>query len=308
MDVRKLGADGPELSVVGLGCNNFGMRIDRDASHAVVRAALDAGITHFDTAEMYGGGKSEEFLGEALGARRDDVVIASKFLPRPKDEAYTPGVLAARIRSGCETSLRRLGTDRIDLYYQHYPDPDAPVAEALETLAELVREGKVLHVASSNVSADQIREADETASAKDLPRFSGTQIEWNLLDRAVEDAVVPAARQARMGVVPYFPLASGLLTGKYRRGEPFPEGSRFDAIPYFAERVTDETFDRVEQLEAFAADRGHTLLELAVAWLAAQEAVTSVITGATTPDQVRANAQAGAWRLTADDVAALDAL
>jgi aryl-alcohol dehydrogenase-like predicted oxidoreductase len=308
MDVRKLGADGPELSVVGLGCNNFGMRIDRDASHAVVRAALDAGITHFDTAEMYGGGKSEEFLGEALGSRRDEVVIASKFLPRPKEEAYTPGVLAARIRSGCETSLSRLGTDRIDLYYQHYPDPDAPVEEALETLAELVREGKVRHVASSNVSADQIREADEMASAKDLPRFCGTQIEWNLLDRAVEDAVVPAARQARMGVVPYFPLASGLLTGKYRRGEPFPEGSRFDAIPYFAQGLTDETFDRVERLAAFAEERGHTLLELAVAWLAAQETVTSVITGATTPDQVRVNAQAGSWQLTADDVAALDAL
>jgi aryl-alcohol dehydrogenase-like predicted oxidoreductase len=308
MDVRKLGADGPELSVVGLGCNNFGMRIDAEASHAVVRAALDAGVTHFDTAEMYGGGKSEEFLGAALGTRRDEVVIASKFVPRPKDEPYAPGVLAARIRSGCETSLRRLGTDRIDLYYQHYPDPEAPVDEALETFAELVREGKVLHVASSNVSADQIRAADDTAAARGWPRFCGTQIEWNLLDRAVEDTVVPAARQAGLGVVPYFPLASGLLTGKYRRGEPFPEGSRFEAIPYFAQDVTDETFDRVERLAAFATDRGHTLLELAVAWLAAQETVASVITGATTPDQVHANAQAASWRLTADDLAALDAL
>lgn len=308
MDARKLGSDGPELSVVGLGCNNFGMKIDAEASHAVIRAALDAGITHFDTAEMYGGGQSEEFLGAALGARRDEVVIASKFLPRPNDEPYTPGVLAARIRSGCETSLRRLGTDRIDLYYQHYPDPEAPVDEALETLGELVREGKVLHLASSNVSADQIRAADETASARGLPRFCGTQIEWNLLDRAVEDAVVPAARGAGLGVVPYFPLASGLLTGKYRRGEPYPQGSRLDAIPYFGQGVTDETFDRIERLTAFATERGHTLLELAVAWLAAQDAVASVITGATTPDQVRANAKAASWQLGPDDLAAVEAL
>jgi aryl-alcohol dehydrogenase-like predicted oxidoreductase len=308
MEARKLGADGPELSLVGLGCNNFGMRIGAEESHAVVQVALDAGITHFDTAEMYGGGKSEEFLGEALGARRDGVVIATKFSPRPGDEPYAPGTLAARIRSGCETSLRRLGTDRIDLYYQHYPDPEAPVEEALETLAELAREGKVVHIASSNVSADQIRAADDAATTRGLPRFCCTQIEWNLLDRAVEDAVVPAAREAGVGVVPYFPLASGLLTGKYRRGEPFPQGSRFDAMPYFAQGVTDETFDRVERLAAFAAERSHTLLELAVAWLAAQEGVASVITGATTPDQVRANATAATWQLTAEELATVDTL
>jgi aryl-alcohol dehydrogenase-like predicted oxidoreductase len=308
MDARKLGSDGPELSVVGLGCNNFGMKIDADASHAVIRAALDAGITHFDTAEMYGGGQSEEFLGAALGARRDEVVIASKFLPRPNDEPYAPGVLAARIRSGCETSLRRLGTDRIDLYYQHYPDPEAPVDEALEALTGLVQEGKVVHLASSNVSAEQIRGADRTAADRGLARFCGTQIEWNLLDRAVEESVVPAAREAGMGVVPYFPLASGLLTGKYRRGEPFPEGSRLAAIPHFGKRATDETFDRVERLAAFATERGHTLLELAVAWLAAQDGVASVIAGATTPDQVHANARAASWQLGADELAAVEAL
>lgn len=308
MDARKLGTDGPELSVVGLGCNNFGMRIDAGASQAVVGAALDAGITHFDTAEMYGGGRSEEYLGAALGARRDEAVIATKFVPRPKDEPYTPGVLAARIRAGCEVSLRRLRTDRIDLYYQHFPDPDAPVEETLDTLDELAREGKVLHVASSNLGADQLRSADREAAARGVSRFCGTQIEWNLLDRAVEDSIVPAARELGVGVVPYFPLASGLLTGKYRRGEPFPAGSRLDAIPHFAERATDETFDRIERLAAFATERGHTLLELAVAWLAAQPQVTSVIAGATTPEQVRANARAASWQLTLADLAELDAL
>jgi len=306
MDARRLGGDGPDLSVVGLGCNNFGMKIDADASHAVVRAALDAGITHFDTAEMYGGGRSEEFLGAALGAQRDEVVIATKFLPRPNDEPYTPGALAARIRSGCETSLRRLGTDRIDLYYQHFPDPEGPVEEVLEALAGLVHEGKVLHVASSNVTADQIRAADGTATERGYPRFCGTQIEWNLLTRAVEDSVVPAARSVGMGIVPYFPLASGMLTGKYRRGEPFPEGSRLAAIPQLAQSATDENFERIERMADFATKRDHTLLELAIAWLAAQDGVASVIAGATTPDQVRANARAASWQLTPDDLDALE--
>ncbi len=308
METRQLGGDGPALSVVGLGCNNFGMKIDGDASAPVVHAALDAGITHFDTAEMYGGGKSEEFLGSALGSRRDEVVIASKFLPRPKDQAYTPGVLRQRIIEGCEGSLRRLGTDRIDLYYQHYPDAEAPVDEALETLNELVEQGKVLHIASSNVSAAQIDTAAKVAQEKSETRFVGTQIEWNLLSRQVEDDVVPAALSASMGVVPYFPLASGMLTGKYKRGQDFPAGSRFDAMSFFANIATDENFDRVEALSAFADERGHQLLELAVAWLAAQDGVTSVITGATTPDQVHANAAAAAWKLSPADLAAIAAI
>ncbi|HEY8523501.1 MAG TPA: aldo/keto reductase [Acidimicrobiales bacterium] len=308
MEARKLGHDGPELSVVGLGCNNFGMRIDAEASHAVVRAALDAGVTHFDTAEMYGGGRSEEFLGQALGSRRDEAVVATKYLPRPKDEPYRPGVLAERIRTGCEISLRRLGTDRIDVYYLHFPDPEAPMEEAQEALAALVEEGKVLHLASSNLSGDQIREADEIATDRGLPRFTGTQIEWNLLQRAVEESVVPAAREAGLGIVPYFPLASGLLTGKYKRGEAYPPGSRLAVAPHFAADVTDETFDRIERLAAFAAEHGRTLLELAVAWLAAQPGVASVIAGATSPAQVEANARAASWRLTDDDLAAIDAL
>lgn len=300
-----MGTDGPEVSVVGLGCNNFGRKLDAEGTRKVVRAALDAGITHFDTAEMYGRGQSEEHLGAALGAQRDEVVIATKFMPRPAEEPYTPGILASRIREGAEISLRRLGTDRIDVFYQHFPDPEAPVEEALEALAELVKAGKVLHVASSNVSAEQIGDADAVARDRGWPAFCATQIEWSLLARGVEEAVVPAARAARLGVVPYFPLASGLLTGKYRRGEPFPEGSRLAGMSHHAARATDENFDRIEQLTAIAEERGHTILELAVAWLAAQDGVCSVIAGATTPEQVRANAAAGAWSLTADDLAAV---
>ena len=308
MEQRELGLDGPELSVVGLGCNNFGGRIDAAQAAAVVGAALDAGITHFDTAEIYGGGSSEVFLGAALGPRRDDVVIATKFAGRPRDEPYSPGLLARRIREGAETSLRRLGTDRIDVYYQHFPDPDAPVEEALEALDELVQAGKVVHVASSNVSAAQVEAAASAASDKGWARFTGTQIHWNLLARDVEAEVVPAAAAAGLGVVPYFPLASGLLTGKYRRGEPFPPGTRLASSERFARAATDEAFARVEAYEAFAAERGHSVTELAVAWLLAQPAVTSVITGATRPEQIAANSSAAAWSLTPAEAAAVAAL
>jgi aryl-alcohol dehydrogenase-like predicted oxidoreductase len=235
-------------------------------------------------------------------------VIATKFLPRPADQEYEPGALAARIRAGCEISLTRLRTDHIDLYYQHYSDPVAPVEEALETLDALVHDGKVLHVASSNVTSEQVREADRVATDKGWTRFCGTQIEWNLLNRAVEHEIVPAAREVGIGIVPYFPLASGMLTGKYKRGEEFPEGSRFDAMSFFAHVATDENHDRVDALAAIAEARGHALLELAVAWLAAQNGVTSVITGATSAEQVRANARAASWQLTADDLAAVAAV
>jgi aryl-alcohol dehydrogenase-like predicted oxidoreductase len=306
METRVLGGDGPSVSVVGLGCNNFGMRIDEAASRDVVHAALDAGITHFDTAEMYGGGRSEEFLGRALGARRDEVAIATKFAPRPADEPYEPGALRKRIVDACEVSLQRLATDRIDLYYQHFPDPAAPVREALEAMTDLVRDGKVLHLASSNVSGTQIEEAATVATDRHLERFCATQIHWNLLERGVEDDTVPAARRyGGLGIVPYFPLASGLLTGKYTRGEDFPEGSRLAAMSYFASVATDENFDRVEALTEIASERGHSLLELAVAWLAAQDGVGSVLCGATTPEQVHANAAAGSWELTDADLAAI---
>lgn len=310
MEHRQLGTSGPQLSVVGLGCNNFGMRMDAVATAAVVGAALDAGITHFDTAEMYGGGKSEEFLGAALGSRRDDVIIATKYLPRPKDEPYTPGVLAARIRDAAEGSLRRLGTDHIDLYYQHYPDADAPIEEALEALDELVRAGKVLHIASSNVSAEQVADAAAAAAAvgQSSARFTGTQIEWSLLERAVEATVVPAAAAAGLGVVPFFPLASGMLTGKYRRGAEYPVGTRFASSTYFSKWATAENFDRLDAYEAIAAESGHTVTELAIAWLLAQPTVTSVIAGATKPEQIAANVSAADWTMTPDDAARIAAV
>jgi aryl-alcohol dehydrogenase-like predicted oxidoreductase len=309
VETRQLGGDGPALSVIGLGCNNFGMKLDADASAAVINAAVDAGVTHLDTAEMYGQGASEEFIGQTLGPRRDGVVIATKFTPRPKGEPYVPGALRRRILEACEGSLRRLRTDRVDLYYQHYPDTDAPAEEGLQTLDELVRQGKVLHVASSNVTAGQLETAASVAAAESLSRFCGTQIEWSLLNRAVEAEVVPAARASKVGIVPFFPLASGMLTGKYQRGQAYPAGSRLDAISAFVGRVvSDDNFTRVEALTAFATERGHSVGELAIAWLSAQDGVASVIAGATTPDQVRANAAAAAWRLDPADVAAAGAL
>ena len=308
MEQRTLGTGGPTLSVVGLGCNNFGMRIDEAGTRAVVDAALEAGITHFDTAEMYGAGKSEEFLGAALGARRDDVVIATKFSPRPKDQPYTPGVLTARINEAVDASLRRLGTDRIDLYYQHYPDPDAPVDEALAAMTELVRVGKVVHLANSNVSAEQISGAASVSAMQGLAAFVGTQIEWSLLARDVEAAVVPAAAGAGLGIVPFFPLASGLLTGKYRRGEPFPDDTRMAAFgEKFASRVaTDVNFTKVDAYVAFAAEHGHSVTELAIGWLLAQPSVTSVITGATKPEQVASNVRR--WALSSAEAAEVAAI
>jgi aryl-alcohol dehydrogenase-like predicted oxidoreductase len=284
------------------------MAIDAGAAAAVVHAALDAGVTHFDTAEMYGGGQSEEMLGAGLGSRRDEAVIATKFSPRPADEPYAPGRLTERIIEAVEGSLRRLGTDRIDLYYQHMPDPTAPVDEALETLDGLIRAGKVLHIASSNVPAEGIAAATGLAEARAWAPFTGTQIHWNLLNRDVEESVVPAAEAAGLGVVPYFPLASGLLTGKYRRGEPFPAGTRLARSDRFAAAATDGNFDRVEAYEAFAAERGRTIGELAIAWLLAQRSVTSVIAGATRPEQVVANAAAATWVLTAEEAAEVAAL
>lgn len=305
MEIRQLGGDGPALSVVGLGCNNFGMKLGFEASAAVIDAAIDAGITHLDTAEMYGEGKSEEFIGAALGNRRDEVVIATKFLPRPKGDPYTPSALRRRILEAVEGSLRRLRTDRIDLYYQHYPDPEAPVDEALETLDELVQQGKVLHLASSNVSAEQVEAAAEVAAAKSLSRFSGTQVEWNLLARGVERSLVPTAGANKVGIIPYFPLASGLLTGKYKRGEPYPSGSRLDTMAFFRTVDNEDNLTRVEALTAFAEQRGHTTLELAMSWLAAQSGVASIIAGATTPEQVRTNVDAVGWSLTAEELAAV---
>lgn len=306
MQTRTFGSSGPNLSVLGLGCNNFGMKLDASETHAVVAAALDAGINHFDTAEAYGGGLSEECLAAGLGSSRDEVVIATKYSPRPADEPYVPGLLAKRIRQGCEGSLRRLNTDRIDVFYQHHPDPEAPFEEVLETLDELVRAGKVLNVAVSNLDAAQLDTVTALTQQYDLADMIGIQLEWSLLARAAELETVPTARSHGLGIVPYFPLASGLLTGKYAAQRPYPAGSRLSAIPMFADVATNENFAKVERLSAFAAARGQSLVSLAFAWLLAQVGVTSVIAGATSPAQVESNVESIGWELDEVDLRAID--
>ncbi len=288
METRKVGASGLSVSVLGLGCNNFGMRIGSDESERVGNAALDAGITHFDTAQMYGGGKSEEFLGAALSksGRRDDVVIATKF--GRTDEG---GSRREIIRS-CEQSLRRLGTDYVDLYYQHYVDRTTPIEETLAALTHLVEQGKVRYFGSSNVASWHVAEADHTARERGTERFVACQMEWSLLNRAIEAEVVPACRRYGLGLVSYFPLASGLLSGKYRRDAQAPVGSRFAAMPFFAEVATPANWDKVERLTAYAQSQGSELLDLALSWAAAQPQSASVLVGATRPEQVIANAAA----------------
>lgn len=306
METRKLGTNGPELSALGLGCNNFGMRIDAAQTAAVVGAAIDEGITHFDTAEMYGEGASEEFLGAALGTRRDQVVIATKFLPRPGGQPFSPGDLARRITEAVDGSLTRLRTDRIDLYYQHYPDPDAPLDELVETLDVLVQQGKILSVGISNVDADQLSGSVAAFGGRSA-RPEVAQVEWNLLTRGVEGDIVPAAAAIETSIVPYFPLASGLLTGKYSSGEPFPDDSRFAAMPYFAEVASEQNLETVRRLTEIATDNDRSIVELALGWLLSHDIVASVIAGATTPEQVRANAAASTWRLDAEQLAEVDA-
>jgi aryl-alcohol dehydrogenase-like predicted oxidoreductase len=296
MEIRKTGRSGLGVSVLGLGCNNFGMRIGADESRAVVTAALEAGITFFDTAQMYGGGKSEEFLGAALAGHRDDVVIATKF-----GRAEVGGSRSEIIRS-CEGSLRRLGTDYIDLYYQHYVDRTTPIDETLAALTQLVEQGKVRYLGSSNVAGWHVAEADHTARETGSERFVACQMEWSLLSRAVEAEVVPACRRYGLGMVAYFPLASGLLTGKYRRGQEAPAGTRFAEMPYFAGVATDQNWDKVERLENFAEQHGKALTDLALGWVASQPETASVLVGATKPEQVAANAAAIDWHLTADEL------
>jgi aryl-alcohol dehydrogenase-like predicted oxidoreductase len=312
MRMRRLGAEGPEVSVVGLGCNNFGHRLDAEGAKEVVRAALDAGITLFDTADSYSAGRSEEYLGRALGSRRGDVIVATKWGGTPFAGELPPAPEAPKgsreyVRWACEHSLRRLGTDYIDLYQYHFPDEVTPIAETLGALAELVDEGKVRYVGSSNQSPEGVEEADRVARERALPRFVSAQNRYSLVTRGAEEKLLPVCERLGVGVLPYFPLESGLLTGKVRRGEAPPEGTRL-AAGALARFGTDEAFDRVEALEGFADERGLTLLDVAIGGLAAMPAVASVIAGAMKPEQVRANAAAGAWEPSAEDVAALRAL
>ena len=308
MDSRLLGS--LEVSLVGLGCNNFGTRCDEARSAAVVNAAIENGITFFDTADVYGGSLSEEFLGRALGSRRDDVVIATKFSAPLDDDPTHRGASGRWIAEAVEGSLRRLGTDRIDLYQQHGPDPAVPIEETLGALNELVRAGKVRELGNSNFSGEQIGEADRISRDRDWARFVTAQNHFSLVHRGPLVDVVPACQAGGLSLLPYFPLASGLLTGKYERGQALPEGTRLAGMPEErASRVLSErNFDLVEALTDFARERGHTILELAFAWLAAQPTMGAIIAGATKPEQVEANVAAVEWKLSATDLAGIDAI
>jgi aryl-alcohol dehydrogenase-like predicted oxidoreductase len=307
---RPLGDSGLLVSVVGLGCNNLGTRLDLDGTRAVVDAALEAGVTLFDTADIYGGrGASESLLGEVLVGRRDEVVLATKFGYQDNDMGYGPaaGAKAGRgyVRRAVEVSLRRLRTDYIDLYQLHTPDPVTPMSETLDVLDALVGEGKVRYLEHSNLAAWQITEAALLARLQGTTAFVSAQHQWSLLDRAVEAEIVPVARRYGLGVLPYFPLANGLLTGKVRRGRDLPEGTRIAGRPQL---VTEERLDAVEALASWADQHGRTLLEVAIAALAAQPGCGSVIAGATSPEQVKSNAAAAEWTPTAADLAEIDAI
>jgi aryl-alcohol dehydrogenase-like predicted oxidoreductase len=302
---RRLGRDGPEVSAVGLGCNNFGTRLDLDATRAVVEAAIDAGVTLFDTADIYGNrGGSESFLGEVLEGRREQVVLATKFGGDMGDGVDARGS-RAYIRKALEGSLQRLRTDYVDLYQYHTPDRVTPFEETLAALDEVVREGKVRNVGHSNLSPDQVEEVDALARERGFARPVSAQNRYSLLHSEPEDELLPLCARLGIGFLPYFPLASGLLTGKYRRGAPRPEGTRLAGRD---EVFTEETFDRLEALERFAAERNVTLLHVAIGRLLAQPALASVIAGATKPEQVRANVEAAEWEPSAEDLAELTAL
>jgi aryl-alcohol dehydrogenase-like predicted oxidoreductase len=307
MKMRRLGTSGLKVSEVGLGCNNFGMRIDQKATQGVVDAALDAGINFFDTADIYGGTKSEEFLGKALGKRRGDIVLATKFGMRIGDDERRRGGSRRWIMQAVEDSLSRLGTDWIDLYQFHSPDPDTPIDETLRALDDLVTHGKVRYIGNSNFTGWQIADADWTAAG--ATRFVSAQNQFSLIERRVEFEVLPACEHFGLGFLPFFPLASGLLSGKYQRGEKPPEGTRLAAWgARGAAALSDRNFDKVEKLTAWAEARGHTMLELAFAWLLGHEVVSSVIAGATSPEQVQANAATAGWALTPEEVKEVSAL
>jgi aryl-alcohol dehydrogenase-like predicted oxidoreductase len=298
---RPLGSSGLQTSIVGLGCNNFGRRVGLDGTRAVVDAALQEGVTFFDTADIYGTGASEEHLGEVLQGRRDQVVLATKFGMDMKD-GRGPRGSRDYILHAFEASLKRLRTDVIDVYWYHQPDGVTPIAETLETLHELVEAGTVRAIGASNFDAAQLQEADEVARERSLTPFVAVQNEYSLLVREAEDEVLPASERLGIGFVPFFPLASGLLTGKYRRGAPGPAGARLSGRDEIAD---DAQFALVEALQRYADERGVPLINVAIGALLAHDAVSSVIAGATKPEQVRANAAAGRWTLAEDDLTAL---
>ena len=297
MQKRRIGS--LEVSSVGLGCNNFGRRLDEAATKRVIDAALDSGINFLDTADIYGGTKSESFMGSALAGRRDRIVLATKF--GMKVDEGREGAKPAYVRQAVEDSLKRLNTDYIDLYQLHQPDKFTPIGDTLAALNDLVRAGKVREIGCSNFDAAQLQEA-AAAVRGGAARFVSVQNEFSLFQRRPEAGVLAACEQLGMAFLPYFPLASGLLTGKYRKGADAPPNSRLAG----GERLTPETLEVVERLIAFAEGRGHTILDLAISWLLSHPAVASVIAGATSPEQVRANTSAAGWVLTSADLAEVD--
>jgi aryl-alcohol dehydrogenase-like predicted oxidoreductase len=302
MDHRTLGSGGPSASLLGLGCNNFGGRIDFEATRAVVHKALDLGVTLFDTSDNYGDGKSEEYLGRILGARRKDVLIATKF-------GIFGGASRRHVTEAAEASLRRLGTGWIDLYQLHRPDSATPIEETLGALDDLKRQGKVRQVGCSYLTGAEFERSRAAAAKRGFEPFTTCQNDYSLLVRGIERDLVPAMARVGAGFLPYLPLAGGLLTGKYRRGEPFPEGARLSTGGWPGGRVlTDRNWRIVERLEPFCRSRGRSLLELAMSWLKAQPFVSSIIAGATKAEQVEANLRALDWPLTPEDLAELDRL
>ena len=309
MELRYVGDSGLRVSKVGLGCNNFADRSDFEASRRVIDAAIDHGITFFDTADVYGRrGGSEDYLGQILGAeRRQKIVLATKFSIPMDDEGRLSGGSRAYVMQAVEASLRRLKTDWIDVYMLHMPDPRTPIEETLRALEDLIRQGKVRYIGCSNLSAWQLVEAHWTARTTGSARFIAASNEYSLVKRGVENDILPVARKYGIGFLPYFPLASGLLTGKYRRDTPPPQGSRFDTTPRLGKPYAD-AYETVERLTAFAEERGRSLLELAFSWLLSQPMVPSIIAGATSAEQVAQNVRAADWVLSSDELAEIDKL
>jgi aryl-alcohol dehydrogenase-like predicted oxidoreductase len=309
MNLRKLGNSGLRVSAAGLGCNNFGGRIDLDASRKVIDRALDLGVTLFDTADSYGNrGGSESIIGEVLGTRRKDVVLATKFGWSMDDAGRLKGGSRRYIMHAVEDSLKRLKTDWIDLYQFHLPDPDTPIEETLRALDDLIRQGKVRYIGCSNMASWQLVQAIWTSRANGFSGFVSVQSEYNLLEREVERELLPAALAHSVGLLPYYPLAGGLLTGKYRRGS-MPEGARLSTTPKLAGKyMVAENWRKLDALERFCAGRGRTLLDLAFAWLLSNPLTGSVIAGATRPEQVEANVGAAGWMLSPDDLDELNGL
>jgi len=309
VEYRNLGRSGLEVSIVGIGCNNFGRRMDYAATEAVVGMAVDVGINFFDTADSYGGeGRSEQFLGRALKGKRHEIVVATKFASPMGEGPMRSGASRRYILQAVEDSLRRLDTDYIDLYQVHFPDPKTPLEETVRTLDDLVTSGKVRYVGNSNFAGWQIATAAKIAEHEHLEPFVTAQNQYSLLDRRIEQEVVPACEAFGLGILPYFPLASGLLTGKYHRGQPAPEGTRLAAWPMGERMLTDQNFNVVEKLDEFAQRHERSILDLAIGWLASKSSIGSVIAGATKIEQVEANAKAAAWRLSAEEMAEVDAL